>query len=78
MDSSVNYSNGPNPSSSQQPATHTNSILPPLTDNGNVHLVKIIKQPNAANEALEAAKLIEKVAGWQSRRRDRQRRHYWP
>jgi len=37
--------------------------LKALTDKGNVHLVKITKQPEANDEALQAAELIKKVAG---------------
>jgi len=35
----------------------------PLIDKGNVHLVKITKQPEANEEALKAAELVKKVAG---------------
>ena len=37
--------------------------LSSLTDKGNVHLVKITKQPESVNEALAAAELVKKVAG---------------
>ncbi|EXJ64281.1 hypothetical protein A1O7_00617 [Cladophialophora yegresii CBS 114405] len=37
--------------------------LKALTDKGNVHLVKITKQPEAVEEALQAAELVRKVAG---------------
>jgi NAD(P)-dependent dehydrogenase (short-subunit alcohol dehydrogenase family) len=37
--------------------------LKALTDKGNVHLVKITKQPEAVDEALQAAELVRKVAG---------------
>ncbi|KIW80143.1 hypothetical protein Z517_06758 [Fonsecaea pedrosoi CBS 271.37] len=37
--------------------------LQSLTDRGNVHVVKITKQPEAVQEAVEAAALVKKVAG---------------
>ncbi|OAP62083.1 hypothetical protein AYL99_04286 [Fonsecaea erecta] len=37
--------------------------LQALTDKGNVHLVKITKQPEAVAEALAAAELVKKIAG---------------
>lgn len=45
---------------SRDPST---SKLTSLTDKGNVHLVKITKQPDSVNEALDAAEQIKKVAG---------------
>lgn len=35
----------------------------PLTDQGNVHVVKITKQPEAIDESLKAAELVKKIAG---------------
>ena len=40
-----------------------NSKVSQLTDEGNVYLVKITKQPERVNEALEAAELVKKIAG---------------
>ncbi len=40
-----------------------NSKVSQLTDKGNVHLVKLTKQPESVDEALEAAKIVKKVAG---------------
>jgi len=37
--------------------------LSSLTDRGNVHLVKITKQPESVDEALTAAELVKKIAG---------------
>ncbi|KIW99205.1 uncharacterized protein Z519_00868 [Cladophialophora bantiana CBS 173.52] len=37
--------------------------LQALTDKGNVHIVKITKQPESVNEALEAAEVVKKIAG---------------
>jgi NAD(P)-dependent dehydrogenase (short-subunit alcohol dehydrogenase family) len=34
-----------------------------LTDKGNVHIVKITKQPESVDEALAAAEVVKKVAG---------------
>ncbi|KAJ9607373.1 hypothetical protein H2200_008446 [Cladophialophora chaetospira] len=40
-----------------------NSKVSQLTDKGNVHLVKITKQPESVDEAAKAAELVKKIAG---------------